>query len=166
MAEVQKMQRKLFVQYIDASFGGTTAAPYRLGKDFSEFNNQLNPQTETGQNILGETTFNMSGYQKSAEGTPYYARVGDPLFTQLQQIVDTEAQYEGTLTTVYDVHLWEAGTTSGTYKAYSQPAYVIPTSYGGDTTGYQIPFTVNYIGERTAGYFTPDGQGGGTFAAS
>lgn len=165
MSVVQKMARKLFVQYIDSSFGGTTAAPYKLGKDFQEFNMEMNPQTETNQNILGETTFSMNGYQKSAEGTPFYARVGDPLFEQLQNIVDTEAQYEGTLTTIYDVHLWEAGTTSGTFKAYAQSAYVIPTSYGGDTSGYQIPFTVTPVGERTSGYFTPDGNGGGTFVA-
>lgn len=165
MSEVQRMQRKNFVQYIDSTFGGTTAAPYRLGKDFEEFNNELNPDTTTGKNILGETTFTHNGYEKSADGSPFYARVGDALFEKLQGIVDSEAQYEGTLTTIYDVHLWEAGTTSGTFKAYSQPAYVIPTSYGGDTSGYQIPFTVNYVGERTSGYFTPDGNGGGTFVA-
>lgn len=163
MPETPRMQRKMMVQYIDASFGGTTAQPYRLGKDFEEFNNEMNPDTETNKNILGETTFTHNGYEKSATGEPFYAREGDPLFEKLQNIVDTEAQYEGTLTTIYDVHLWEEGTTSGTYKAYSQPAYVIPSSYGGDTSGYQIPFEVTYVGARTSGTFAPDGNGGGTF---
>ena len=42
---------------------------------------------------------------------------------------------------------------------------MIPTSYGGDTSGYQIPFTVNYVGGRVKGKyvlgtkkFTPDGE--------
>ena len=166
MSEVARMQRKLFVQYIDASFGGTTAAPYRLGKDFEEFNTEMNPDTETSKNILGETTFTHNGYEKSADGDPFYAREGDALFEKLQEIIDQEKQYEGTLTTVYDVHLWEAGTTTGSFKAYAQQAYVIPTSYGGDTSGYQIPFNITYVGERTEGTFVPDGAGSGTFTPS
>lgn len=43
--------------------------------------------------------------------------------------------------------------TSGAYEAYQQECYVTPTSYGGDTSGYQIPFTVNYVGERTKGTY-------------
>ena len=41
----------------------------------------------------------------------------------------------------------------------------MPTSYGGDTSGYQIPFTVNYTGERvkgkidiSSGTFTADSE--------
>ena len=83
----------------------------------------------------------------------------------LQNIIDTGAQYEGCATTIVEVHLWDEGTTTGTYVAYQQPCYLVPQSYGGDTSGYQIPFDVNYVGEKVKGIFTPDGQGGGTFAA-
>lgn len=41
------------------------------------------------------------------------------------------------------------------YTAWKQECYVIPTSYGGDTSGYQIPFTVNYVGERVKGKYVP-----------
>ena len=164
MAEAQKMQRKFFQTYVDTTMNGTTPSYYRLGKDLEEFNIEMNPDTETGKNILGETTFTHNGYEVSAEADPFYAREGDDLFEQLQTIVDTGAQYEGCATTVVEVHLWDAGTTSGTYKAYKQSCFLVPTSYGGDTSGYQIPFTITYVGEKTAGYFTPDGAGGGTFA--
>ena len=46
----------------------------------------------------------------------------------------------------------------------------MPTQYGGDTSGYQIPFDVNYVGTRVKGEFTPaegqtkDNAEGGTFA--
>ena len=165
-AEVQKMQRKFFQTFVDSSMNGTTPSYYRLGKDLEEFNIELNPDTTSGKNILGETTFTHNGYEVSASAEPFYAREGDALFDALQAIIDTGAQYDGCATTLVEVHLWDEGTTTGTYKAYQQPCYLVPTSYGGDTSGYQIPFNVNYVGEKVAGYFTPDGQGGGTFAAA
>ena len=164
MSETQKMQRKYFQNFIDSSFNGTTASWYRLGKDLEEFNIELNPDTEVGKNILGESTFTHNGFEISADAAPFYAREGDALFEQLQKIVDDGLQYEGCATTILEVHLWEAGTTSGTYKAYQQPCYVVPNSYGVGTSGYQIPFTVNYVGEKKAGGFTPDGSGSGAFA--
>lgn len=163
MPDTQKMQRKFFQTYVDSTMNGTTPSYYRLGKDLEEFNVEMNPDTETGKNILGESTFTHNGYEISADADPFYARQGDDLFEALQGIIDTQAQYEGCATTLIEVHLWDAGTTSGTYKAFKQNVYLVPTSYGGDTSGYQIPFTISYVGEKTAGYFTPDGNGGGTF---
>ena len=164
MSEVQKMQRKYFQTFVDTTMNGTTPSYYRLGKDLEEFNIEMNPDTETSKNILGESTFTHNGYEISADADPFYARTGDDLFESLQNIIDAGLQYEGCATTVIEVHLWDAGSTSGTYKAYKQPCYLVPTSYGGDTSGYQIPFTVNYVGEKKAGWFTPDGNGSGTFA--
>ena len=155
MAEVQKMQRKYFQNYVDSSMNGTTASYYRLGKDLSEFNIEMNPDTETGKNILGETTFTHNGYEISASAEPYYAVVGDALFEKLQEIIDGQKTDDSLKTYAYEVHLWEAGTGSGTFVAYRQEVYVVPTSYGGDTTGYQIPFEVHYVGEKVLGNFTP-----------
>ncbi|MBR4711090.1 MAG: hypothetical protein IKP10_03590 [Clostridia bacterium] len=160
----ERMQRKFFQNFIDASMNGTTPSYYRLGKDLEEFNIEMNPDTENSKNILGESTFIHNGYEISADADPFYARTGDAMFEQLQKIIDEGLQYEGCATNMIEVHLWDAGTTSGTYKAYKQGIYVVPTSYGGDTSGYQIPFTVNYVGEKKSGYFTPDGAGSGTFA--
>ena len=161
----ERMQRKFFQNFIDTSMNGTTPSYYRLGKDLEEFNIEMNPDTENSKNILGESTFIHNGYEISADADPFYARTGDAMFEQLQKIIDDGLQYEGCATNMIEVHLWDAGTTSGTYKAYKQGVYVVPTSYGGDTSGYQIPFTVNYVGEKKSGYFTPDGAGSGTFAA-
>ena len=163
MADNQKMQRKYFQNYIDAGMGGATPQWYRLGKDLEEFNIELNPDTEVGKNILGESTFTHNGYEVSADAEPFYAREGDALFAALQKIIDEGLQYQGCATSILEVHLWEAGSTQGGFKAYRQPCFLVPTSYGGDTSGYQIPFTVNYVGEKVKGTFVPDGNGGGTF---
>ena len=123
MSEVQKMQRKYFQNYVDSSMNGTTASYYRLGKDLSEFNIEMNPDTETGKNILGESTFTHNGYEINASADPFYARSGDALFTQLQKIIDEGLQYEGCATNMIEVHLWDEGSTSGTYKAYKESAH-------------------------------------------
>ena len=34
-----------------------------------------------------------------------------------------------------------------------EAVYIEVTSYGGDTTGYQIPFTIHYTGEKVNGTF-------------
>lgn len=163
MADTPRMQRRMMAHYLDSSFGGTTAAWYRLGKDLEEYNVEMNPDVEQFKNILGENNINHNGYEVSADSEPFYAREGDALFEKLQGIVDTLAQYEGCQTEALDVHLWEAASTQGGFKAYKQPCYVVPTSYGGDTSGYQIPFTVYYVGEKVLGTFVPDGNGGGAF---
>ena len=36
-----------------------------------------------------------------------------------------------------------------------EECYIEIVSYGGDTTGYQIPFNVHYTGVKTKGSFDP-----------
>ena len=163
----EKMARKLMAHFVDSTFGGTTATWYRLGEDFEEYSVELNPDTEVVKNILGNTKFNHNGYEPTADADPFYARVGDALFTKLQDIVDNRHQGDQCKTSALEVHLWDEGTTTGTYTAYRQFCYCVPSSYGGDTSGYQIPFTVNYVGDRIRGTFTPNAStGGGTFEPS
>lgn len=158
-----KIVRKYMAHYIDASFGSQTPNYVRIGKHLEEFNVELNPDTETFTNIIGETSFNHKGYDPSSDVSPYYAEVGDALFEKLQEFVDKRETGDALKTTVIEAHLWEdiSGTTSVT--AYKQDAYVIPQSYGGDTGGYQIPYNINYVGERVEGTFNPSTK---TFTAA
>ena len=169
MAVTGKIERKYMAHFLDTEFiTGDTGTPawYRIGEDLEEYNVELNPDTELVKNILGSTRFDHKGYEPSADADPFYARVGDSLFEKLQEIVDERHTGDQCKTSALEVHLWEEGTSSGTYVAYRQPCYVVPSSYGGDTSGYQIPFTVNYVGDRKKGIFTPDGDGSGTFVAN
>lgn len=161
-----KIERKYMAHFLDtAGFNNSTATPawYRIGEDLEEYNVDLNPDTELVKNILGNTRFDHNGYEPSADADPFFARQGDALFAKLQDIVDNRHTGDQLKTTALEVHLWEDGSTSGTFIAWSQPCYVVPTSYGGDTSGYQIPFSVNYVGDRRKGTFTPDSAGSGTF---
>ena len=148
-----KIARKYMAHFLDASFMGETPVLYRLGSDLEEFSVELNPSTEQKQNILGENSFTHSGYEISASAEPYYAVVGDALFAKLQAIVDEQATDDRLKTYAYEVHLWEQGSAEGKFVAYRQECYVVPTSYGGDTTGYQIPFKVHFTGNEKKGTF-------------
>lgn len=149
-----KIDRKYMGHLIDAGklCHGNTSKYERLGKDLEEYNIELNPDTETVKNILGETSFKHNGYEESSEASPYYAYTDSMLFEKLQEIVDNRHKDDNLKTTALEVHLWDGDETDG-YVAWQQGCYVVPTSYGGDTSGYQIPFTVNYFGSRTKGIF-------------
>lgn len=161
-----RIERKYMAHFIDTAFSeaGGTPAWYRLGADLESFSVEMNPETEVSRNILGQNSFRHSGYEPQAEAEPFYAAVGDALFEKLQNIVDNRVSGDGCKTSLLEVHLWDEG-TGGTFVAWRQPCYVVPDSYGGDTSGYQIPFTVHMTGERVKGTFLPDGKGSGTFTA-
>lgn len=151
-----KIDRKYMAHYVDAGSlcSGLTPAYERLGKDLEEFNVEMNPDTETSKNIIGETTFKHNGYEVSADADPFYADTDSELFTALQKIIDNRYQDDNCKTTAVEVHLWGED-TEGAYEAYKQDCYIVPTSYGGDTSGYQIPFTITYVGNRVKGTFNP-----------
>lgn len=150
-----QIDRKYMAHFLDSSFGdGSNPTWVRLGKDLEEYNVELNPDTESKKNILGTTTMKHNGYNPTSEADPFYANVGDPLFEHLQEIIDDLIKDDGCKTRALEVHMWDGDEATG-YKAVMQECMVIPKSYGGDTSGYQIPFEVTYIGEKTKGTYAP-----------
>ena len=151
-----RIERKYMAHYLNAAFGSEagTANYVRLGKDLEEYSPELSANVEKKQNILGETTVTIDGYQKQGEVSPYYAEKGDPLFTKLQAIIDGSLVLDDLKTDIVEVKLWDAE-SSGAFPAVREECYIEVSSYGGDTTGYQIPFNVHYTGVKTKGTFNP-----------
>lgn len=146
----QKYERKYLAHYIDASFGGSTANYVRLGKDLEEYNIEMNAETETKRNILGETSTKIKGYEPSGDVDTYYAEEGDALFTHLSDIVNNRSTGSELETTVIDVLVNSSGTV---VWAFRENAVIVPKNIGGDPAGVQIPFEIHYNGSRTAGSF-------------
>lgn len=147
-----KIERKYLAHYINAATPGTEAAEYvRMGKDLEEFSPEMAAQVDTKKNILGETSILISSYEKTASVEPYYAEKDDALFTRLQAIIDDQLVLDDLKTDVVEVKLWEGEGTA--YPAIKEEAYIEVSSYGGDTTGYQIPYTLHFTGVRTKGTF-------------
>ena len=149
-----KIERKYLAHYINAAALEAEAATYeRLGKDLEEFSPELAAQVDTKKNILGETSVLISSYEKTGAVEPYYAESGSALFERLQDIIDNSRVLDEVKTDVVEVKLWEAA-EDGSYPAIREEAYIEVTSYGGDTTGYQIPFTLHFTGKKVKGTFT------------
>lgn len=147
-----KIERKYLAHYINAAAIGEDADYNRLGKDLEEFSPEMAAQVDKKKNILGETSVLISSYEKTAAVEPYYADKDDPLFARLQQIVDNGLVLESLKTDVVEVKLWDAK-EDNIYPAVKEEVYIEVTSYGGDTTGYQIPFTLHYTGSKVVGTF-------------
>lgn len=146
----------LMAHYLNATFAADdgTASYVRLGKDLEEYSPELSANVEKKTNILGNETVSIDSYQKQGEVSPYYAEKGDPLFEKLQSIIDNDLVLDDLKTDIVEVKLWDAQ-SSGAFPAVREECYIEVSSYGGDTTGYQIPFNVHYTGVKTKGTFNP-----------
>ena len=147
-----KIERKYLAHFINTAQPDSQAVYERLGKDLEEFSPELSAQVESKKNILGENSVVISGYEKQASIEPYYAETDSALFARLQQIIDDNLILDQLKTDVVEVKLWE--NAEGTvFPAVKEVAFLEVKSYGGDTTGYQIPFALHYTGQREKGSF-------------
>ena len=156
-----KIERKYLAHFINTAESGE-AVYERLGKDLEEFSPELSAQVDTKKNILGQTSIIISSYEKTGAVEPYYAEAGTGLFQRLQAIIDGSLVLDQLKTDVVEVKLWESA-ENGAYPAIREEAYIEVTSYGGDTTGYQIPFTLHFTGNKEQGSFDVAGR---TFTAA
>lgn len=146
-----KIERKYLAHYINTATTGE-AVYSRLGKDLEEYSPELAADVQKKKNILGETSVLLASYEKSGTVEPYYAEAGDPLFERLQAIIDGALVLDDCNTDVVEVKLWETA-AEGAYPAVREKAVIEVASYGGDNTGYQIPFNIHYTGEKEQGTF-------------
>ena len=146
-----KIERKYMAHFINAAKKGE-AVYERLGQDLEEFSPEMSAQVETKKNILGESSVLISGYEKTAAVEPFYANQGSQLFQRLQEIIAGDLTLDDLKADMVDVKLWDAD-EAGAYPAVKETVFIEVTSYGGDTTGYQIPFTIHYTGEKVKGTF-------------
>lgn len=152
-----KAERKYLAHYLDAAFDTTYAAPnyVRIGKDLEEFAVELSPSIETKSNILGESSVIHQGYETSATADPVYYEYDDALTEKLMEIAMLRQSGDACKTTYVEVLLkpTEGGGKPEVIRAVREDVLLIPSSYGGDTSGVQIPFTVNFNGNRVEGDF-------------
>lgn len=148
-----KIKRRFMAHFINSAAPGTASPAYvRLGKDLEKYEVTLNASVNSKENINGETSVLLDSYKPQASVDPYYAEIGDPLFERLQKIIDERQTLDDLRTQTVEVHLWDDD-VSGKYAAYREDAIIEVSSYGGDTTGYQIPFSIHTTGNRVKGTF-------------
>lgn len=152
MAEtIGKLKRSYLLHYIDASFGGDTPAWFLLGKDIEDMSVELNPNTDTVKNILDETVVNDKGYEPSVSVDTYYANVGDSIYEKIKDIAMNRLTDEACQTKILEVLIDK---TEGAYNAWQEDVIIKPQSYGGPQGGVNIPFNINFNGNRKQGTAT------------
>lgn len=135
---------KIVVTFTAAS-GGWEA----LGKDDDDLSKELNPDTETKKNVLGEATFTHKGYEPSVDVDTYYADPSRILYEHLMDVAMQEKYSEedclGYFAEAFFTTVNEESRTMTGY-CYVRRAWLVPESIGGDTSGLGIPFTITPIG--------------------
>jgi hypothetical protein len=150
-----KIERKYLAHYIDSAFNAQTPEYVRLGSDLEEYSVELNPDVESKQNILGENSVVVNGYEASSTVEPYYCDSEDKLSIKLMDIAMDRTTSDGCKTTVVEVLLAapEGDAAPECVWAWKEDCYVVPESIGGDTSGVQVPFTIHRAGNRQKGTF-------------
>lgn len=148
-----KLERKAYATYLDATFGGTgTPSWFLVGKDIEDMSVELNPDTETVKNILGDTSVKDNGYEPSISADPYYANPTDSIYDNIKGIAMERKVGDACKTKILEVIIEDTEATS--HEAYIEDVIVKPQSYGGDTSGFAIPFDVMFDGNRKKGTVT------------
>ena len=152
-----KAERKYLAHYIDSAFDTSyaEAAYVLIGKDLEDFSVELNPDVETKKNILGENSVVHNGYEASATASPVYYEYDDALTEKIMEIAMNRDSGDACKTSYVEVLLkpGEGDAAPTVIRAVREDVYVIPTSYGGDTSGVQVPFEIRFAGNRTPGNF-------------
>jgi len=120
-----------------------------IGKDNDELTKELNPDTESGKNVLGESTFTHSGYEPEIEVDPYYMDPDRNMYDRmLENAMEEKYGAEDLIGEFAEAYFTTVNPSAQTMSGYCyvRDAWFVPQSVGGDTTGYAIPFNVNPIG--------------------
>lgn len=150
-----KLARKALAHYIDSTFSSSGSPDWFLiGKDIEEMAVELNPDTESKENILGETTVTDNGYEVTMSADPYYANPDDAIYDKIKDIAMNRLKGDSCKTTILEVIVKD---TTGPHEAWIEDVVIKPQSYGGDTSGIQIPFDVLFDGNRKKGTVTMEG---------
>lgn len=153
------LARMYLAHMIDAAFDLTYAATniVRIGKDLEELSFDMAPDIETVKNILGEASVRHNGFEPTATIDPFFVdSYDDALSEKVRQIAMNRITDDGCKTTYYDVWLNPPEVPGGAptvHSAWREDCLIIPQSYGGDTSGVQIPFEIRPCGNRVKGTY-------------
>ncbi len=152
-----KLNREALAHYIDANFGKKVSAAGEakwvlIGDDIEEMTEELNPDTSTMKNILGQTKTIDNGYEPSMDADPFYADPDNELYEKLRDIALERKKGDDCKTLMLEVIVEDSGKEN--HLAFVREVIVKPQSYGGGTEGVNIPFNVSEDGASEKGYVT------------
>lgn len=152
-----KLKREALAHYLDSAWNKKVADASEavfeiLGDDIEEMSVEMNPDTSQMKNILGQTKTTDNGFTPSMSAEPWYADTESKLYPHMRDIVMEQMTGDERKTLMLEVIVED--TEAETHAAYLREVKVTPTSYGGGTEGFNIPFTVDFDGAWVKGTVT------------
>ena len=106
----------------------------------------------TPKNVWDESYVEDNGYEPSIESTTYYADPTDPIYPKLRDMAMNRLKGDDCRTTILEVIVED--TAAAKHRAWKEDVVVKPEEYGGNTSGFQIPFSIHFDGNRKEGSVT------------
>lgn len=149
-----KIQRKMVMHFVNV---GTTDKPEweRIGKGIEELTREMNNNVKSTTDITGETDVEVTLGNQTTAVEPFKARRESKLFQKLYKIYTDDLELSDVEMDFLEVSVFDE-ISDGVYAAIKQRGAVDLKSFGGPTTGVEMPFDVNYIGAKEKGNFTLD----------
>lgn len=154
-----KLDREALAHYLDTAWNKKVADVDKavfeiLGDDIEEMSVEMNPDTESFKNILGQTKTTDKGFSPTMSAEPWYANTESKLYPHMLDITMEQLKGDERKTLLLEVIVEDLEAT--THKAYVREVKVTPTSYGGGAEGFNIPFTVDFDGAWVKGTVTAE----------
>ena len=166
-----KLNREALAHYIDTAFNKTVADASKavfeiIGDDIEEMSVEMSSDVSQLKNILGQTRTVDNGYSPTMDADPFYADPEKKLYPKLRDIAMDRLKGSDCKTLMLEVIVEDI--ESSTHLAYLREVMVKPTSYGGGTEGFNIPFNVAEDGAFIKGTVTAESvkSGSPVFTAS
>ena len=152
-----KLTREALAHYLDSAWNKKVADASKavfeiLGDDIEDMSVEMNPDTTQMKNILGQTKTTDNGFTPTMSADPWYANTDSKLYPHMRDIVMEQMTGDERKTLMLEVIV--ENTEAVEHTAYLREVKVTPTSYGGGTEGFNIPFTVDFDGAYVKGTVT------------
>lgn len=154
-----KLNREALAHYIDTAFNASVAnvgeAVFEIiGDDIEEMSVEMSSDVGQVKNILGQTRTVDNGYSPTLDADPFYADPEKALYPKLRDIAMKRLKGADCKTLMLEVIVED--TEAETHIAYVREVMIKPTSYGGGTEGFNIPFNVAEDGAFKEGTVTAE----------
>lgn len=154
-----KLNREALAHYIDTSWNKKVADVSKatfeiIGDDIEDMSVEMSSDVSQVKNILGQTRTVDNGYSPTMSADPFYADPDKELYPKLRDIAMERLKGDDCKTLMLEVIVEDLDAT--THTAYVREVMVKPTSYGGGTEGFNIPFDVSEDGAWIKGTVTAE----------
>lgn len=154
-----KLNREALAHYIDTSWNKKVADVSKatfeiIGDDIEDMSVEMSSDVSQVKNILGQTRTVDNGYSPTMSADPFYADPDKKIYPKLRDIAMERLKGDDCKTLMLEVIVEDL--EAATHLAYVREVMVKPTSYGGGTEGFNIPFDVSEDGAWVKGTVTAE----------